>query len=205
MKQGTDEWRMARVGSVGASRVHDIIATTRSGGYTTGRKNYLAELVCERLTGVPAPSYQSAAMLWGIECEPAARFAYALKTGLDVEEVGLVHHPTIKGAHASPDALVDKDGLAEFKCPQSAQHIDTLLNGTIELSYVTQMHFQMACTGRKWVDFVSYDPRLPEPMQLYVHRIKRDDDLIAGIETQVAQFLIDLEATVDLLRKRYLQ
>lgn len=205
MVQGTQEWRQARCGSVGASRVHDIIATTRSGGYTTGRKNYLAELVCERLTGMPAERFVSAAMAYGTEFEPEARFAYALKQGVEIVEVGLIRHPTIAGAHASPDGLIGDDGLVEIKVPNSATHIETLLGGKLDPAYHHQMQFQMACTGRKYCDFVSYDRRLPPPMQLHITRIKRDDDLIEGIETQVVQFLIDLNATVDLLRKRYLQ
>ena len=205
MQQGSQEWKQARCGRVTASRVHDIVAVTRSGGYTTGRKNYLAELVCERLTGVPAPSYQSPAMIYGTETEPEARFAYALKAGVEIEEVGFIDHPTIAMAGASPDGLIGKEGLAEFKCPNSATHIDTLLGGKIGPEYIDQMQFQMRCTGAIWCDFVSFDKRLPEPMQLYICRVPRDDKRIAEIDQDVVQFLTDLDATVDLLRKRYMR
>jgi len=205
MQQGSEEWKQARCGRVTASRVHDIVAVTRSGGFTSGRKNYLADLVIERLTGQPAPSYQSAAMAYGIETEPEARFAYALKAGVEIDEVGFLKHPVIAMAGASPDGLVGGDGMVEIKCPNSATHIETLLHDKIDLEYASQMQFQMACSGREWCDFVSFDKRLPEPMQLYVRRIPRDDKLIARLELEVAQFLIDLDATVDLLRKRYMQ
>ena len=132
MQQGSQEWKQARCGRVTASRVHDIVAVTRSGGYTSGRKNYLAELVTERLTGQPAPSYQSAAMAYGIECEPEARFAYALAMGVEVEEVGFVPHPTIEMAGCSPDGLLRTNGLLEIKCPNSATHIETLLGASID-------------------------------------------------------------------------
>ena len=205
LKQGTDEWRRARCGSLGASRVHDIVATTRSGGFTAARKNLMAELVCERLTGDPAPSYQSAAMAYGIETEPEARAAYAFAHDVDVQEVGLIRHPTIVGAHASPDGLVG-DGLVEIKCCNTATHLDTLLTGKIDPAYIDQMQFQMSCCpDRQYCDFVSYDKRLPEPMRLFVKRVPRDDKRIATIELEVTQFLIDVAATVDLLRKRYMQ
>jgi hypothetical protein len=205
MIQGSQEWLQARCGKVTASRVHDIVATTKSGGYTAGRKNYLAELVTERLTGVPAPSYQSPAMLWGIECEHKARFAYALDHGVEVEEVGFVPHPRITDAGCSPDGLLRTNGLLEIKCPNTATMIEVLLGAKTDPGYINQMQFQLACTGRQWCDLVTYDPRLPAPMQMHVTHFERDDKAIAELELEVQQFLIDLDATVDLLRKRYMQ
>ena len=205
MEQRSPEWYAARVGKVTASRVHDIVATTRSGGYTSGRKNYLAELTIERLTGAPAPSFQSLAMAYGIECEPEARAAYSFQADMDVEEVGFVPHPTIDAAGCSPDGYVGKDGLVEIKCPNTATMLEVLLGGKPDPAHVDQALFQMACTGRKWVDLATYDRRLPEPMRLHVLRIERDDKAIAKLDIEVVQFLIDLDATVDLLRKRYMQ
>jgi putative phage-type endonuclease len=205
MIQGSPEWFAARVGKVTASRVHDIVATTKSGGYSAGRKNYLSQLVWERLTGKPTATYQSAAMAYGIETEPEARFAYALKQGVEIEEVGFIAHPTIEMAGASPDGLVGKDGLCEIKCPQSSAHLDMWLGGKIDLAYASQMHFQMACTRRQWCDFVSYHRDPPKEMQLHITRVMRDDKIIAALDIAVEQFLIDVDATVDLLRKRYLQ
>jgi hypothetical protein len=205
MQQGSEEWKQARCGRVTASRVHDIVAVTRSGGYTSGRKNYLAELVTERLTGQPAPSYQSAAMAYGIECEPEARFAYALAKGLEIEEIGFVEHPTIAAAGCSPDGIIDPDGLCEIKCPNTSTMLDVLLGGKPDPSYVDQAMWQMACChSRKWCDLVTFDKRLPPPMQLHIFRIMRDDKAIAKLEQEVTQFLIDLDATVDLLKTRYL-
>jgi hypothetical protein len=205
MQQGSEEWKQARCGRVTASRVHDIVAVTRSGGYTSGRKNYMADLVIERLTGQPAPSYQSAAMQYGIATEPEARFAYALRTGAEITEVGFVPHPTIAMAGCSPDGLVGNDGLVEIKCPNTATMIEVLLGGKPDVAYATQCHFQMSCTGRQWCDLVTFDNRLPLGMQVHIFRIHRDDKIIAKFDLEVEQFLIDLDATVDLLRKRYLQ
>lgn len=204
MQQRTPEWYAARVGKVTASRAHDIVATTKSGGFTSGRKNYMADLVIERLTGAPAPSYQSAAMLYGIECEPEARAAYAFAQDVDVEEVGFVDHPSIEMVGCSPDGYVGKDGLVEIKCGNTATHLDTLLNDKIAVEYMTQMQAQMWVTGRQFCDYVSYDKRLPEPMRLYIRRVPRNDKDIDKLKTEVVQFLIDLNATVELLRKRYM-
>lgn len=205
MIQGSEEWLLARCGKVTASRVHDIIATTKSGGFSAGRKNYLAELVTERLTGAPAPSYQSPAMLYGIECEAEARAAYAFLRDIDVEEVGFIEHPTIANAGASPDGLIGNEGLVEIKCPNTAQAIDFLLTGKIDVSYASQMQFQMATTGRTfaWCDYVSYDRRLPESMRMHVFRYHRDEKIIASLEKAVIEFLAEVDATVAMLRERY--
>jgi YqaJ-like recombinase protein len=205
MIQGSQEWLLARVGKVTASRVHDIVATTKSGGFTAGRKNYMAELITERLTGEPSPCYQSAAMAYGIECEPEARAAYAFAADVEVVETGFVDHPTIVDAGCSPDGLVGEDGLFEVKCPNTATHLETLLGSKIDVEYIDQMQFQMACTGRKWCDFVSYDRRLPEPMRLHVRRVMRDDKIIAKLELETNLFLNEVDANVELLRKRYMQ
>jgi len=206
MQQGSQEWLEIRCGRVTASRVRDIVATTKSGGYSAGRENYLAELVYENLTGVPNDDqYVSAAMEDGTRREPAARFAYALATGFEVEEVGFVIHPTIDMAGASPDGLVGKDGLVEIKCPTRKTMLNVLLTEKIAAEYMDQMQFQMACTGRAWCDFVNHDDRLPEAMQMSILRVMRDDKRIAKLELEVTQFLIDVDATVDLLRKRYMQ
>lgn len=154
----------------------------------------MAVLICERLTGVPQDTYQNAAMQHGIETEAEARAAYEFRTDAVVHEVGLVPHPSIQGTHASPDGLVGDDGLVEIKCPVSAAHIDALLGQGIPGKYQTQMLWQLACTGRQWCDFVSYDPRLPESMRLYVSRLKRDDKRIGELEHEVRMFLRELDA-----------
>lgn len=202
MIQGSPEWHDARRGCVGASRVADIIARTKT-GWAASRQNYLAELLAERLTGQTAPSYTNAAMQWGVEHEADARAAYAFYTDAEVEEVGFILHPTITQAGASPDGTVGDAGLVEIKSPNTATHIDTLLGGEIPGKYVTQMQWQMACTRRKWCDFASYDPRLPESMRLHVRRVERDNTLIAELERDVTLFLEELANKEAALRKLY--
>jgi putative phage-type endonuclease len=202
LEQRSPEWFALRAGRVTASRIADIMARTKS-GYAASRANYRAQLVCERLTGTVEPSYCSPAMQWGIDTEAAAREAYCQHMLCAVEEIGFVEHPTIPMAGASPDGMIASDGLLEVKCPVTATHIDTLLGGTVPDKYRLQMLWQMACTGRQYCDFVSFDPRLPETMRLFVQRIPRDDDAIAELEREVTAFLSEVDDTVAQLRARY--
>lgn len=202
MEQGGEEWIAARLGKVTASRIADMLARTKS-GWSTSRANYAAELVTERLTGIQTDSFKSAAMQWGTDVEPVAKVAYEFVRDAAVEPVGFIDHATIPMAGASPDGLVSDDGLVEVKCPLTATHIATLLDGKVPSRYVLQMQWQMACTGRAWCDFVSFDPRLPEEMRLFVHRVPRDDAKIAEVENEVVLFLNEVDATVRALTKRY--
>lgn len=200
--QGSDEWKALRLGKVTASRVADVVARTKS-GYGASRANYAAQLIAERLTGVVAESYTNAAMQHGTDTEPEARNAYEFYSGQTVEEVAFVPHPEIADAGCSPDGLVDVDGLVEIKCPQTATHLETLLGQAVPGKYETQIQFQMACTGRQWCDFVSYDPRMPEIMRLFVVRVYRDDKRIAELEAEVTAFLRDIASTISRLDSLY--
>ncbi|MFN4296756.1 MAG: lambda exonuclease family protein [Brevundimonas sp.] len=202
IEQGSDAWHDARRGKVTASRVADVIAKTKS-GYAASRANYLAELLCERLTGDTAPSFMNDAMRWGTEKEPEARAAYAFRTDAEVEQIAFVDHPRISMAGASPDGLIGTDGLLEIKCPQTSTHLETLASGKPAAKYVTQMQWQLACTGRDWCDFVSYDPRLPENLRFFLTRIPRDDAFIEATEAEVVAFLAELDGRIADLTTRY--
>jgi putative phage-type endonuclease len=200
--QGSDEWKALRLGKVTASRVADVIAKTKS-GYSASRANYMAQLIAERLTGTVAESYTNAAMQHGTETEPEARCAYEFYQGVTVEQIAFVPHGKIDQAGCSPDGLVGDDGLVEIKCPNTATHLETLLGQAIPGKYEAQMQFQMACTGRKWVDFVSYDPRMPEHMRLFVKRLHRDEAKIKEIETEIASFLLEMAVKLSQLNSLY--
>lgn len=202
LQQGTEEWKVARRGFASASRMADIMAKTKSGPAAT-RANYMAQLVAERLTGKCEESYTSADMQRGTELEPEARAAYCLLTDNDVAEVGFILHPAIEWSGASPDGLIGDDGLIEIKCPKTATHIDTLRGGSIDRRYMLQMQWQMACTGRQWCDFASYDPRLPGSMSLHIRRVQRDNILIFEMEAHVIEFLREIAETVADLKTRY--
>jgi putative phage-type endonuclease len=196
--QGSPEWLAARVGIVTASRVADILATTKSGP-SASRAGYMGELVAEQMTGVSAASiFMNDDMRRGTELEPDARFAYEIATGLVVNPVGLVMHPTMK-AGASPDGLVDEEGLVEIKCPRTHVHIGYLECGKPPAKYLPQMGWQLVCTGRCWVDFVSYDPRMPEALQLFIVRYAPAMEELKALEAEVAKFLAEVDAKVEAL------
>jgi len=200
--QGSPEWRLARCGSLGASRIAEALAKIKT-GWGASRANVMADLTVERLTGVPVEGYCNSAMQWGVEQEPAARAAYEFQYDREVAEIGLIRHPRIKGAHCSPDGLVGADGMIEIKCPMSATHIATLVGETIDGKYLTQIQWQLACSGRAWCDYVSFDPRMPAEMQLYVQRVRRDERAIADLERDVAQFLGEIDRQVAALMAKY--
>ena len=199
MEQRSAEWYAARLGKVTASKVADVVARTRT-GYAASRANYMAQLVCERLTGKPTEGFSNSAMEWGVEQEAAARDAYSARVGELVTEVGFIDHPTIKMAGASPDGIVGLN-IVEIKCPSTATHIEYLFEREPPQKYFYQMQWQMACTGADWCDWVSYDPRMPENLQLLVVRIPRDTDCIQMLEKEVSEFLAELDVKVAKLKE----
>ena len=202
MDQRSEEWFKARLGKVTASRVADVMARTKS-GYSASRANYMAELICERLTGQPAERFSNAAMQWGTDNEPHAKASYSFMRDAAIVDVGFVPHGTIADFGASPDGLIGADGLIEIKCPNTSTHLETLLSDSIDGKYMTQMQVQMSCTGRQWCDFVSFDPRLPVDMQLFVRRVERDNARIAEIESEVSAFLGEIAKKLDALHSRF--
>jgi len=202
IEQGSEAWKELRLGRVTASRAADVIAKTKT-GWGASRANYMAQLVAERLTGTAAEGFSNAAMQWGTDTEPQARLAYEFRTDATVEQIAFAPHPTIEMSGASPDGIIGDDGLVEIKCPNTATHIETLRSGKIAEKYVTQMMWQMASTGRAWCDFVSFDPRMPESMSLWIHRIERDEEMIAYLEKHIIEFLAELDGIVAELSRLY--
>lgn len=189
-EQGTLEWKMERVAKVTASRVHTIVARQKNGSFYADRETYAYELALERLTGEPTPKMVNEFMEWGTRFEPEAANAYATTTFDEIAQIGFVPHPVIRFSGASPDRLVGDDGLAEFKCPSTKTHINTLRSGEVPKTYFSQMQWQMACMPeRQWCDFVSYDPRMPEKGRMFIKRVERDNLYIATLEEAVSRFL----------------
>ena len=202
LQQGSEAWRQARCGSVGASDAPSVVRRTKS-GYSADRESLMANKILERLTNTPVEIYKTAAMLQGTAREPEARLLYEMVRGAEVEEVGLVPHPLIKGSHASPDGYVSGTGLIEIKAPQPAAHLETLLTKTIREAHVVQMQWQMACTGRHWCDYISFSSDFPAPMQLWISRVNRDPRFIGELESEITQFIKELEAKVAKLSREY--
>ena len=206
IEQRTEEWFQQRLGKVTASRISDVIAKTKT-GVSTSRQNYLVQLVSERLTGKKGDSFVNQAMIDGIERESAARELYERTRGVSVTEVGFFDHPVIKNSGASPDGAVNAEeegkyaGLIEIKCPIETTHTNTLMSKSVPSKYIPQMQWQLACTGAKWVDFVSYNPNFPMELQLFVARVDRDDTYIAELEAEVVKFLEEVEQTIIKLKE----
>lgn len=202
--QGTPAWLAARAGSLGASSMGDALAKTKT-GWGASRANLKARIVTERITGAPVETFTNAAMQRGNELEPQARAMYAFHSGQDVAEVGIILHPRIKHTHCSPDGMVGDVGMVEIKCCGAARHIEMLTDSPPEDRYIKQCLWQMACTGRQWVDLTYFHPDLPEAMQLVIHRINRDEAVIAEMEAEVETFLAEVAAKVADLEARYMK
>ncbi|MDT4794352.1 putative phage-type endonuclease [compost metagenome] len=200
--QRSELWWSSRLGKVTASKVKDVMAKGRGGAPSATRTNYMMQLLCERLTGTREEGFTSAAMARGTELEPLARTAYELFADGEVTETGLILHPRIDGFGASPDGMVGERGLLEIKCPNTATHVLTLQSGVHDSTYDWQMLAQMACTDRDWVDFVSFDDRLPEELQYFCARFQRDERRIREMETEVKLFLEELAELEHDMRER---
>lgn len=199
--QGSDEWFAKRLGKVTASRLNDVMATLKSGGEAATRKNYRAQLIAERLTNTKADSFTNAAMQWGTDNEPIARANYEILRSIDVDQVDFVDHPEIGMTGASPDGLIGNDGLIEIKAPNTATHIEYLLAGVAPAEYHNQMLWQMECTDRAWCDFASFDPRMPEDMQLFIVRFNRDEERIKELRAAVIKFLEEVDSVIERLQE----
>ena len=200
IEQGSEAWKLLKVGKVSASRMADLLAKTKSGA-SASRAKYMAQLLCERMTGQPTEFFTTAAMQRGTEIEPVARAAYEAENLTSVEQVAWVEHPTIPMAGCSPDGLVGEHGLIEIKCKEIHNHLDSILNDKIDPDHQAQMFWQMCCTGRKWCDYVCFDDRAPEGLQLFVKRLHRDEEKIKQMEDEVRTFLKDLESMIQKLNE----
>ena len=194
-EQGSPAWKQARCGHITASRCGDVIAATKR-GEAAARANYRIEIISEILTGVPVEQYVTREMQWGIDQEPNARLAYELACGVMVESCGFAIHPTIKGFGASPDGFLGTDGLVQFKCPTTKTHLEWILAGVVPVEHCPQMLAELSVTGRAWCDFVSFDPRLPKHLQLFIVRFERIEKLVTEIEREVIHFIHEIGAVM---------
>lgn len=201
-EQRTEEWEMARCGKITASRFDDVLSTLKNGKTSQARCRYMKEIVFEILSGVPKKSFSSQATSWGSEIEIFAREQYELATGNLVNESGFVVHPEFPYIGASPDGLIDDDGGMEIKCPyDETVHIQTILDG-IPKEHMAQVQGNMFVTGRKWWDFVSFDPRQEESCRIYIQKIERDDEFIKNLEKKLNEFWDDCHLMIDRIRER---
>lgn len=199
MEQGSQEWFEARLGKVTASKIKDVMSKGRGNAESKTRRSYLIQLLSERLTNEVQESYQNTAMQWGADQEPNARECYEFEHNLTVGQVGFVDHPVIENYGASPDGMVGINGLIEIKCPNTSTHLEWKIAGVVPSEHIKQIQAQLDCTGRQWCDFVSYDPRLPVNIQMFVIRIDRDNDLISEIQEAVKTINSDVVSLIEKL------
>jgi hypothetical protein len=188
MKQGSPEWLAARCGKATASEFAAILAK----GEGKTRASYLRRVLAERLTGKPTDTYRNGHMDRGQEQEPFARMAYEERTGVMVEEVGFIQHPTLQ-AGCSPDALVGLDGGAEIKSVIPTVQLETVMRGKYPTEHRAQIQGNIWLSCRKWWDFNSYCPDMPEKLRLYTFRVERDESYIAMLEEEVTKFLNEVD------------
>jgi putative phage-type endonuclease len=199
--QGSEEWHRCRIGKITASKINDVMAKLKGKGEASSRKDYRVQLAVERLTGEKTDSFTNNAMMWGTENEPFARQAFEFARDITVDQVGFIDHPVIPMTGCSPDGLIGDDGMVEIKCPKTATHIEWMLAGKIPAQHVNQMLWQMECCGRQWCEFVSYDPRLPVELQLFIPpRLDFTTEAIAPIRAEVIRLLAEVDQLVQQLK-----
>ena len=192
-----DEWNDRRCGKITASRMSDVIAK----GEGVSRARYCAELASARMTGKPHRStFSSDAIDHGNAYEAVARMMYEIKNGVMVEGDGktFIDHPFVKNSGMSPDGLINDDGMVEIKCPSTHVFIEYKLAGEVPSVYRSQIVWQLACSRRKWCDFVAFDPDMPEDYGFIQIRFIPTEKEIKDMEFEVIKFNLEVE---DLIKK----
>lgn len=196
-EQGSDAWKAARCGKITASRIVDVINYLKKGGEGADRRNYRIELVAERLTEIVDDStFQTKWLRDGRTNEPFARAAYEVETGNFIDQHGFALHPFWDFSGASPDGLFGKHGGVEIKCPKSTTHVEWMEAGVVPEEHIPQMQWTMLCCQREWLDFVSFDPRMPDDLQMFIARLNRDDEMIYRLEGEVRKFHDETDAQI---------
>lgn len=200
--QGTPEYFLARVGSLGGSGVDDATAETKSGPAASVAA-IMTRLILESITGNPTETFVTMPMKIGIAREGDARIGYEFITGATVEQVGLFRHPRIPRTHASPDGLiVGTKGGIEIKCPSAHTHLEYLMSEKIPGKYQKQMIWQAACCGLEFVDFVSFNPEFPEDGKFFIQRFNVTPEMVAELEAKVEKFITNMLAKEEALRAK---
>ena len=199
VEQGSEEWLELRLGKVTASRLSDVMSKGRGNAPSKTRASYMLQLAAEIMTGKPEDSFSNKYMEWGNECEPQARSMYEFDSGNDVDQVAFVEVDDYFGV--SPDGMIGDDGLIEIKCPKSTTQIDRFLKGEFPKEYKAQVQGQLLATGRKWCDFVSFDPRINGNASYFCIRVERDEEYLVELQTGIDQFVSELVEMINILKE----
>jgi len=173
MEQGTPEWFAIRKGKMTASRAQAI------GNGSKGLDTYIIDMMADNYSSGEYEGYTNAHVERGNELEELARQAYSLETGNAVKQVGFVEYNEFAGC--SPDGLIGEDGGIEIKCQADKKHFRLILNGEKEIdsSYLWQIQMSLLVTGRKWWEFIAYNPNFEK--SLLVFRILPDEAMHAKL------------------------
>lgn len=192
--QGSNIWFQERAGAITGSKFTvargRYKSGTNKGEFKKDAQDYAFKLAYERITGelLDDPEFSPWQAKRGNELEPEARLEYEERQGILVEQVGLA---LTEDRHygSSVDGLVDEDGILEVKCFLSPSKLAAIiLSGDIG-DCVDQVQGGLWITGRRWCDFVLYCPALRKiNKHLTIHRIYRDEEYIAELESDLQEF-----------------
>lgn len=197
--QRTPEWMALRAGKLTGSCAKDMLAKVKS-GEAAARRDLKFKLLAERLSGTSQEDgYVNAAMQWGTDHEAEAIGVYEALRGVLVDPIGFVEHDTLP-VGTSPDGFVNDDGIVSIKCPKTSTHISYLRGGVEPPEHAHQNTHELWLTERAWIDFVSYDPRLPEGLQVFVTRVTRPKVDLDAYGREVAAFLAELDNEIQAVR-----
>lgn len=188
--QGSDEWKKARSGHFTASKATELLMKPSTAGY----QNLISQIAYERITGEPVESYKNEWMEYGNDNEQEAREAYELLTYNKVHQIGFMEYNGWVGM--SSDGLVGEDGGVEIKCVKWNTQIEYLLDQKVPTKYYNQIQFQLLVSGRKWVDFFSWHPKLPP----FLKRVERDLTKIDNLWESLFKAIKEVEQIINKLK-----
>src|SRR3989304_2454768 len=177
LEQGSEEWFKVRLGKLTASDAQAIATNGK------GLETLVYQKVAELMTGKAPESYTNADMERGHELEALARNSYELETGILVKQIGFIELDEFVGC--SPDGLIAEEGLQEIKCKNDANFVKFLYSKSIDPEHEWQMQMQMLVTGRKWVDYVLFNPNFKKGT--IITKIARRDDMIKKLEAGITK------------------
>ena len=200
IEQGSDQWKLDRLGKVTASSVKSVLSKGRGSAPSKMAETYMMELIADILTGELKPFFENDAMKWGTETEPQARSMYSVKNDfVEVREVAYVEHNEF--ILISPDGLIGDDGLLEIKCPNTTTQLKRALSDDYSADYKAQIQMQLWVTEREWCDFLSFDPRLECEAGYLQQRVFRDEEYIEEMKVKVYAFVEKMNELINILTK----
>lgn len=194
--QRTPEWVAARAGRLTGSRAHCVLTKPKKGAdESVMRRDYRLQLVSERITGQAQESFfWSDDMQRGVDLEPVAFAMYEAQYGHMVRKTGFLQHTEYMAGCSLDGDINEFSGIIELKCPKMATHLTYLKKpNTLYDDYAAQVRHNLWITGAAWCDLISFDDRLPKPIQMMRLRCERYDVDVPGYQIEALKFLSEVE------------